>query len=59
MAGWSEDLVMTIGLFNSNSNLVDRTWIIWRPSGALRWKVETTGRDGRGMIHEKPTPPRL
>jgi hypothetical protein len=39
MAEWSEDHVAAIRPFKtSNSNLVDRFWINWRPDGALRWK---------------------
>jgi hypothetical protein len=36
-----------------------RTWLNWRPGGALRWKVETTGWEGRGVVCGKPAPPRL
>jgi hypothetical protein len=49
MAEWSEDHVAAIGSLNSNFGLVDRTWLNWRPGGALRWKVETAGWDGRGV----------
>jgi hypothetical protein len=30
-----------------------------RPGGALRWKVETVGWEGRGVVYEKTAPPRL
>jgi hypothetical protein len=30
-----------------------------RPSGALRWKVETIGWEGRGVVCGKPKSPRL
>ncbi len=39
MAEWSEDHVAAIGSLNSNFDLVDRTWLNWRPGGTLRWKV--------------------
>jgi hypothetical protein len=44
---------------NSNSNLVDRTWINKRPGGARRWKGETVGREGRRVVCRKPTPSRM
>jgi hypothetical protein len=41
MAKCSEDHVAAIGPFKtSNSDLVDRFWINWRPSETLRWKWE-------------------
>jgi hypothetical protein len=39
--------------------LIARTWLNWRPDGALRWKVETAGWEGRGVVCGKPTPPGL
>jgi hypothetical protein len=30
-----------------------------RPGGALRWKVETVGWKGRGVVGGEPTPSRL
>jgi hypothetical protein len=59
MTEWSEDHVAAVGSLNSNSSLVGRLWLNWRPGGALRWKVETIGREGRGVVCEKPAPPRL
>jgi hypothetical protein len=38
--------VAYIGSLNSNFGLVGRTWLNWRPGGALRWKVETVGWEG-------------
>jgi hypothetical protein len=35
MVEWSEGHVMNIGPLNSNSGLVDRTWLNWRSGGAL------------------------
>jgi hypothetical protein len=59
MAEWSEDHVAAIGFLNLNFGLVGRTWLNWRPGGALRWKVETIGWKGRGVACEKSAPPRL
>jgi hypothetical protein len=42
-----------------NFGLSDRFWLTWRPGGALRWKVETVGWEGRGVICGKPAPLRL
>jgi hypothetical protein len=41
MVEWLEHHVVVIGSLNSNHGLVGRTWLNWRLSGALRWKVET------------------
>jgi hypothetical protein len=49
MVEWSEDHVAAIG----------RSYLNWRPDGALRWKVETVGWEGRGVGCGKPTPSRL
>jgi hypothetical protein len=43
MVEWSEDHVAAIGPYTQHFGLVDRTWLNWRPGGALRWKVETAG----------------
>jgi hypothetical protein len=59
MAEWSEDHVVTIGSLNSNFGLVDRIWLNWRSGRALRWKVETAGWEGRGVVCGKPAFPRL
>jgi hypothetical protein len=40
MFEWSEDHVMDIGSLNLNFSLVGKTWLNWRPGGALRWKEE-------------------
>jgi hypothetical protein len=37
-------------------SLVDGTWLNWRPDEALRWKVETTDWEGRGVVCGKPAP---
>jgi hypothetical protein len=39
--------------------LIDGLCLNWRPDGALRWKVETTGWEGRGVVCEKLAPTRL
>jgi hypothetical protein len=46
-----------IALFNySDGNvLMDNP----RPGGALRWKVETAGWEGQGVVRGKMAPPRL
>jgi hypothetical protein len=59
MAKWSKDHVATIGHLNLNFGLVGSTWLNWRPGGALRWKVEIVGWEGRRVVCGKPTPPRL
>jgi hypothetical protein len=59
MAEWSEDHVAAIGSLNSMPWLVDGSWLNSRSGGALRWKVETTGWEGRGVICGKTTPPLL
>jgi hypothetical protein len=59
MAEWSEDHVAAIGLLNLNFGTFDRIGLNWRPDGALRWKVETVGWEGRGVVRGKPAPPRL
>jgi hypothetical protein len=35
------------------------TWLNWRLGGALRWKGETVGWEGREVVCDKPAPPRL
>jgi hypothetical protein len=30
-----------------------------RPGRTFRWKLETVGREGRGVVCGKPAPPRL
>jgi hypothetical protein len=51
--------VVTIGSDTQHFGLVDRTWLNWRPGGALMLKVETTGWEGQGVLCGKPAPPRL
>jgi hypothetical protein len=59
MAEWSKDHMTAIGSSNLNFGLVGKTWLNWRPGGTLRWKVETIGWEGRGVVCRKMTPPRL
>jgi hypothetical protein len=59
MVEWSGDHVVAIGSLNSNFGLVDRTWLNWRPVGALRWKVETVGWEGRQVVCGMSAHPRL
>jgi hypothetical protein len=59
VAKWSEDHGATIGSLNSNFDLVGITWLNWRLGRVLRWKMETTGWKGRGVVCGKPAPPRL
>jgi hypothetical protein len=59
MAEWSKDHWAAIGSLNSNFGLVGRTWLNWRLGGALRWKAEIIGWEGRGVLCGKPSPPRL
>jgi hypothetical protein len=58
MAEWSEDHVAAIGSLNSKFWL-SSSWLNQRSDGALRWKVETTGWEGRGVVYDKPAPPGL
>jgi hypothetical protein len=51
MPEWLEDRVVAIGSLNLN--------LKWRPGGALRWKAETDGWDGQGVVCGKSAPPRL
>jgi hypothetical protein len=46
MTEWSEDHMTAIGSLNSNLGLIGGVWLNWRPDRALRWKVETVGREG-------------
>jgi hypothetical protein len=43
--------MVVIGSLNLNFGLVGRTWLNWRPGGALRWKEEDhrLGRSGSVM----------
>jgi hypothetical protein len=59
MAEWSEDHAVAIGPLNLNLVICDRFCVIWRPGGALRWKVEIIDWEGRGVVCGKPAPPRL
>jgi hypothetical protein len=60
MAKWLDDHVAAVGYFNTQHIvLVVGTWLNWRPSGDLRWKVETAGWEGQGVVCDKPAPPRL
>jgi hypothetical protein len=51
MTEWSEDHMVAIGSLNLNFGLDGRTWLNWRPGGALWWKVEDhrLGRPGSVM----------
>jgi hypothetical protein len=59
MAKWSKDHVAAIGSLISNFGLFCRSWLNWRLGGALRWKVETVGWEGRGVVCVKSAPQRL
>jgi hypothetical protein len=59
MAEWSEYHVAAIGPLNLNFGIFGRIGLNWRPDEALRWKVETVGWEGRGVVRGKPAPPRL
>jgi hypothetical protein len=50
MAEWSKDHVAAIGFLNLNFVISDRFLLNWRPDGALRWKVETVGWEGLGVV---------
>jgi hypothetical protein len=54
MAKWSEDPVAAVGYFNTQHlGLVDKVWLNWRPDRALRWKGETAGWEGQGVVYGK------
>jgi hypothetical protein len=59
MAKWSKDHEVAIGSLNLILGLIDSFWLNWRPGGDLRWKVETVGREGQGVVCRKPAPPML
>jgi hypothetical protein len=59
MTEWSEDYVAVICSLNLNFGTFGRAWLNWRSGGVLRWKVKIIGWEGRGVICEKPAPPRL
>jgi hypothetical protein len=59
MAEWSEDHVEAIGSLNLNFGTFGRAWLNWRSGGDLRWKLETIGWEGRGVVWGKLAPPRL
>jgi hypothetical protein len=60
MAERSENHMAAVGYFNTQHfRLINGTWLNWKSSGALRWKGEIAGWEGRGVVCEKPTPLRL
>jgi hypothetical protein len=59
MTEWSEDCVAAIRSLNLNFGSFGRAWLKWRLGGALRWKVESAGWEGRGVVYGKSAPPRL
>jgi hypothetical protein len=59
MIKWLKDHVAIIGSLNSNFGLFGSSCLNWWPGRALRWKLETTGWEGRGVVCGKPAPPRL
>jgi hypothetical protein len=59
MHEWSEDHGAAIVSLNLNFGLIDGLWLNWRPGGALRWKVETVGWEGRGAVCGNPAPSRF
>jgi hypothetical protein len=56
MAKWSEDHVAAIGSLHSTPWFSKWNLVNWRPGGALRWKVETAGWEGPGVVCGKPAP---
>jgi hypothetical protein len=58
MTKWLEDHVAAIGSLNSKL-WFSSSWLNWRMGGALRWKVEIAGWEGRGVVCGKPAPLRL
>jgi hypothetical protein len=59
MAEWSKDCVVAIGFLNMNFGNFGRSCLNWRPDGALRWKVETVGWEGQGVVCGKQVSSRL
>jgi hypothetical protein len=58
-AEWSKGHMSAIGPYTVILLEVYVRIVNWRPGGALRWKVETVGWEGRGVRCSKPVPPRL
>jgi hypothetical protein len=59
MVEWSEDHMAAIGSLHSTHWFSRWNLVNWRPDGALRWKGETAGWEGRRAGCGKPAPPRL
>jgi hypothetical protein len=60
MVEWLKDHMAVVGYFNTQYfGVLNGTGLNWRLGGALRWKVETACWNGRGVICDKPAPPRL
>jgi hypothetical protein len=59
MAAWSKDHVTAVGYFITHLGLVAKTWLKWRPGGAIRGKWrQLVGKVGE-WVCGKPAPPRL
>jgi hypothetical protein len=59
MVKLSEDHVTAIGSLILNISLIGRIMVEMETGRALRWKVETVGQEGRGVVCGKLTPPTL
>jgi hypothetical protein len=59
MAEWLEGHMAAISSLNSTLCLSGWNMAKLETGRALRWKVETAGWEGRGLVHGEPAPPRL
>jgi hypothetical protein len=55
MTEWSEEHMVAIGPSNLNLGIYSRFWIIWRPDGTLRWKMEIVCWESRGGMWQAGT----
>jgi hypothetical protein len=60
MAEWSKDHVAAIGSLKAQHlRLLAKTWLKWRPGGAIRGKWGQLVGKVREWVCGKPAPPRL
>jgi hypothetical protein len=59
MVECSEDHVAAIDSLKLHFGTFGKFWLNWRLGEVLRWKVETIGWEGQGVVCQKLAPPRL
>jgi hypothetical protein len=59
MAEWLKDHVAALGPLNSKLWLIARTWLNWRPGGAIRGKRRQLIGKVVEWVCGKPEPPRF